>query len=488
MKLIFAFLLALLIRLSAVPANDPEAAKPVPTWISNDSKSIQAEFIRLDEDQTLVVRMNGREIKIPMARLSQTSREQARTLANGLHLPPPNSVTNPVDFSVWPNASSFSNSDPWLPAHHDQLKVMRPRVLVINFSNEHSLQHIEELVLRIISNIAEGSRWHGYADPSAPAFLQYEVFRTVDLRDTNNKQGDSSRMPGKPVDRSGAVSFKYAALYDDVFARAYGVVNPEFPDRYLSLKELVDKGLVHEVWVVMSGNIQHGGPAMWETIELKPKYDSAFKLEPGKTIHCGNGADPEQPWIGRSLRIGAINASRGSGCFLESLSHSFERMGDSGVIPYLRTYFLEYAGFDFDKRFHTPFNSLYAANLGKERITYPNPTTMIVPHAGKMIRVVDYVATCGNVHFMPNGRSHYDLESALPVMSTIESWRMRTGPNHTDLAKPWTPQAITAYRQDAPDCMGPWLVYWRQNMPGLNNKAIDNEGKPMKNWWPFLFY
>jgi hypothetical protein len=37
-------------------------------------------------------------------------------------------------------------------------------------------------------------------------------------------------------------------------------------------------------------------------------------------------------------------------------------------------------------------------------------------------------------------------------------------------------------------CMGAWLVYWRQNMPGYDNKQKDDDGKAMKNWWPFLFY
>jgi hypothetical protein len=30
-------------------------------------------------------------------------------------------------------------------------------------------------------------------------------------------------------------------------------------------------------------------------------------------------------------------------------------------------------------------------------------------------------------------------------------------------------------------------VNWRQNMPSLDNKQKDDAGKPMKNWWPFLF-
>jgi hypothetical protein len=36
--------------------------------------------------------------------------------------------------------------------------------------------------------------------------------------------------------------------------------------------------------------------------------------------------------------------------------------------------------------------------------------------------------------------------------------------------------------------MGPFLVWWRQNMPGLGNAAVADDGMPMLNWWPFLFY
>jgi hypothetical protein len=47
---------------------------------------------------------------------------------------------------------------------------------------------------------------------------------------------------------------------------------------------------------------------------------------------------------------------------------------------------------------------------------------------------------------------------------------------------------LERYRDLAPDCMGRWVVYWRQNMPGLDNTALDDEGRAMKSWWPFLFY
>ena len=84
---------------------------------------------------------------------------------------------------------------------------------------------------------------------------------------------------------------------------------------------------------------------------------------------------------------------------------------------------------------------------------------------------------------MPNGRFHYDLDGGAPVLSTIETWRQRD-----ERAVPWTPASLERYRNFAPDCMGRWVVYWRQNMPGLDNTALDEAGHQMKNWWPFLFY
>jgi hypothetical protein len=32
------------------------------------------------------------------------------------------------------------------------------------------------------------------------------------------------------------------------------------------------------------------------------------------------------------------------------------------------------------------------------------------------------------------------------------------------------------------------LLWWRQNMPGLDNRALDDSGQSMLNWWPFLYY
>jgi hypothetical protein len=35
----------------------------------------------------------------------------------------------------WPNATSAANSDPWLAVHHDEIALLKPRVLVLHFPN-----------------------------------------------------------------------------------------------------------------------------------------------------------------------------------------------------------------------------------------------------------------------------------------------------------------------------------------------------------------
>jgi hypothetical protein len=298
--------------------------------------------------------------------------------------------------------------------------------------------------------------------------------------------------PGRPP------RFAYAGLYTPEFAKLIGVraelaganaggdaARPEF----LSLEELVNRGLIHEVWLVDSGNESAKTfTAKWESIELKQAYDATFAKRGDTHIHAGNGRDRQQPWIGRSLRIGFINASRGPGCFLESLSHSFEEMAKCEAVPYLTPYFREFAGFDLDKRYGAPFDSFYRADQAGKDIEYPDPTTALVPHRGKVVRLEHYVAAGGNVHSPPNARRQYDQDNTAPVMSTIEGWRLRGGADGHDIAKPWTSAVLDPYRKEYTDCMGAWLVYWRQNFPGLDNRALDDAGMPMKNWWPFLFY
>ncbi|MGA2496497.1 MAG: hypothetical protein ABSH20_02075 [Tepidisphaeraceae bacterium] len=196
----------------------------------------------------------------------------------------------PADVTIWPNSTSFANSDPWIAANHDRIREMRPRVLLVNFSNEHSPEQLQKLAGQIIRCIAEGSRYHGYSNPAAPAFLKYEVFKFVDLRDANRIKGNSRLIPVKDPNATKGFNFKYKEMYSDEFAKHYAVADPRKAGRFLPLADLVERGYVHEVWYLDSGNVSippHVGG--FESIELKPVYDEQFRQVEGKSVQSGNG-------------------------------------------------------------------------------------------------------------------------------------------------------------------------------------------------------
>jgi hypothetical protein len=388
------------------------------------------------------------------------------------------------DLSVWPNAVSKANSDPWLVENHDKIKQMRPRVLVINFANGISQSQALQKVDQLRAALRESSRYQGFKDQSASPFLDYQVEKLVDLTDlkppAEKLDGNSTKYPRVPNSKEG-INFQYGRLYLPEFTAHYRIRDRQ-ADRLLSLKELVDRGIIHEVWFLAYQG-KYGAPL--ESVEVKQTYDEAFAKQRGKWTHAGNGSAEDQPFIGRSLRILFINVERGPGCAMESLGHSLEWMARCGAVPYLKRYFEEYAGFDLDRKFGLPFDSLYGRE-GAE-LDYPAPTRLEFTWKGQKRAVDNYVPVGGNVHFMPNGRRDYDLDNPQPVLSTIEHYRRRDD-NGKDKAVPWTPTVLDRYKELGADCMGRWVIYWRQNMPGLDNRSKDDDGRPMKNWWPFLFY
>jgi hypothetical protein len=363
---------------------------------------------------------------------------------------------------IWPNAESAANSDPWLVANHDRIERIQPRVLGVNFVHGLGEAEARAMLEALCAAISESSRWQGYRDSAAPAFLDYRVTAIADLTEP---RGDRDRNSARFPRTADGIGFDYGALYEI-----------ELHDG-LKLDALAERGLVNEVWL-LADHTDHSAP--WETVEVKRTYDEHFRPV-GFERYAGNSGGHDAPWIGRSLRILFVNFARGTGCAMESLGHSLERMATCGAIPYYERYFREYAMLDLDRRYGLPFDSLYAK--GEHAVEYPTPSTLRYRSGWRRHSVEGYVPAGGNVHFMPNGRYDYDLDGGPPVLSTIETWRQ---PGQQ--ARPWTPAVLDPYRDLAPDCMGRWVVYWRQNMPGLGNTALDDDSRPMKNWWPFLFY
>src|SRR5262249_30491731 len=154
----------------------------------------------------------------------------------------------------------------------------------------------------------------------------------------------------------------------------------------------------------------------------------------------------------------------------------------NNVIPYLSTYFRELAPFTLDTKYSVPFNSWYACTT-QDCLSYPTQTSVSYNTGSATGTISNYDPVCGVVHVAPNARYQYDLQSPYAVSTSCSHYR--DGTNQKDV---FTTNSFAPYQTMAQDCQGPFMVWWRQNFPGLGNNARDASGAQMLNWWPFLFY
>jgi len=345
------------------------------------------------------------------------------------------------------------------------------------------------------------SRWHGYEDPDAPESLRYDLAYEVDLRDSPDSpewstygNTNSSLYPWEEDGKKGTWGFDYGALFSAEWADRFGIQDPDDPGRNLPLCDLLDRGFVHEVWVY--GDADHplpGDASAAEILEWKPKYDEAF-VPTGKMHGCaGNGCfDPEDladilaAGCKRTIRIAWFNNTRGPGCFMESLSHGLESMATTNVLPWLAPYFRDFANMEMNVDYGDQgiqLASRYACE-GGDQLSYPDPTTVDYgAGCGGPGQITGYDPVCGNVHFMPDSKGHYDLTSDMPVLTSCTHFRDGTGKKET-----FTKAAYSPAYDHVSDCMGPFLTWWRQNIPAVGNTALEEDGQPMRSWWPFLYY
>ncbi len=408
------------------------------------------------------------------------------------------SLTLDGSADVWPNDFSNRNSDPWIVVHHEDIRRVEPKVLVLVFANLATPAWQTSLLDQVKAAFVEASRTQGFADDDAPAQIAYDL-RVVDLRD--GVGGRPPVGPEYPYDNStlwpytGSVRtsgvFDYAALFESPFTELYGVEDPDHPGSYLDLCALVERGDVHEVWVMASGDKPDAGA--YEVIEIKPKYTATGNRIVGAVERCaGNGCAPaDMPFCGRSVRIGFLNYTRGPGCYMESLSHGLEWAMNHVVAPYMSEWFWNFAGFDYDDRYGLPFASWYYMGCpqGWTCLSYPSKTSVAVNTGTFNDTVSPFDAICGNVHFPPNGRSDYDIDNTQVVTSSCVGFGRHAGLGGADVTSDvsranWMP----LYGSLAGDCDGPFLVWWWQNMPGYQSGQTFSDGRIMRSVWPFLYY
>lgn len=422
---------------------------------------------------------------------------------------------------IWPNALAPATSSPWIAANHDAITEMRPRFLVVNFANGIGLggndntsggpvtaAQVRAKAEAFLAMLRRASIYQERLNPGAQPFLRPEIAKVVDLQDTNG-HANGNLFPRGPADPStGYHTVGYYQLFSAAYAPHWGY----FADgHYLTLGELVERGLVHEV--ILSANQVDGrspNPAdqvtanILEVAMVAKAYDAAFVARQDEFVKNGIAfarqkldmaaatfADHNSmPWIGRSLRIYFLNISRGAGCLMHSLGHEFEfRYNESRIYapsasyhgatpnPYLQPLFRQFADFDMRGRYGVNFDSLYS---GGDAYTYSGCTSNLCTMLNYPLgQIPNYRPRCGNAHYPPGATHGYDYQPAQGVMSECESFLKPGG-----AAAAFTRANYAALTADAAidkDCGGEFLVYWMQNMPGFGNGFT-------KSWWPFMYY
>ncbi len=445
-------------------------------------------------------------------------------------------AVGPADsgLSVWPNSVSRANSDPWIAQNHRTIRQMRPRFLVINFANglgagggdnvsggAFPADAVQPKAQAFLDQLKEAGRYHAAQNPSAPAFLDPSIAKVVDLRDSNG-HANSNLFPRGALDDRGYPEVGYYKLFTAQYAPYWGFQDAN--GNYLTLGQALDLGYFHEI-IMIANQVDGNGlnPPLQVTNHIlevafvAQAYDANLSPISGEYVKNGipnnrqkadmsqatNVDDNSMPWTGRSLRIYFLNASRGVGCLLHSLTHEWEFRYNQATIyspgkaydgaspnPYMQPLFRRYADFNMDTRYGVSFQSLYA---GGDDYTYSNCTsggctTLHAPlNNPTPATIANYAPVAGNCHYPPGAAQGYDYYPATTVMSSMETFGMA---GETSVAFNYHGRWDTRYSIFDDDCGGRFLMFWYQNLPGLDNIAVA-PGDPthaMLNWWPFMYY
>lgn len=387
---------------------------------------------------------------------------------------------------IWPNQVSAANSDPWIAAHHDQIVEMQPRVLLLNFANGVDPSAAQNLATQHIDAFMEASRYHGYSDPGAPAFLQYQLAKIVDLRDGSTAVNSATL----PVS-NGQVD--YAQLNTPAFASLMAIEDPDNPGTYLDMCGLFEKGIINEVW----GMVADPATVKFATsAETKQAYDDNDEPIAGQFVCTSNGPCIDQALPCKvSTRFYDFNPGRGSGCHLFDNGLVWEHYVTQGALPAFAKVAATFFNFDFDTRFGAPFTNFYQVcpTMTDTCIEWTSEVHAVSgPASSTPFDFSPMSAGCGNVSFPPNATGESIQTGDVTVLTSCENYGLHNGVAGADLTTPYSNQlAADDYANDAnvaTDCGGTQPTYLLASMPGLGTRALAADGTPMRNWWVYLFY
>jgi hypothetical protein len=212
-----------------------------------------------------------------------------------------------------------------------------------------------------------------------------------------------------------------------------------------------------------------------------------------------------------SIRIIDFNTSRGVGCHQHAMGHGWERYMDTQALPILRKQAARFLNWDLNTRVMAPFSTSTAPATATARssptASSGSPTsTRCRQQRGARVRHRGHVGRLRQRALLRehDGTYSYDANTPDPmVLSSCEHYGMHDGANGKDMTTPYTNKMTDDSRQRAaagPCTSGSHLLLDRgrlrrprhvvpvPELPSYGTTAKNDDGTPMHNWWPYLFY
>jgi hypothetical protein len=390
---------------------------------------------------------------------------------------------------VWPNETSFANSDPWLKDHHAEIREIHPRILLIDFANGYTDDQVRARFELQKQSMMEGSRYHAYSNPASKPFFIYELAKHVSLKD--NTGVNSAKFPRRETS-PGHNTVDFAALFNQTYADYYAIPDPANTSHNMTLCELFAHGVVNDIFIAFTKDPPDD--AVPEIIENKQRYTIDDVKKPGQfDRNAGNGSMTDvdaaaMTACGLSIRIGFLEMDGVLGNSMQVNAHNYEHIGQRAVLRF-GAMFVPFANFDMNTRYGTPFSDWYGQCTGAGPACLSYPTENSVTWGGTHT-ISPFNQGCGNGHYPPNARGEYDQTNTQTVLSTCEHYGLHDGPGGADVQTPYSVSKLDTWKDKykVGPTGGAWYMYWFQSWPGLDNKAKMPDGTPMKNWWVYLYY
>jgi hypothetical protein len=295
---------------------------------------------------------------------------------------------------------------------------------------------------RFLTALTNGTKYHGYASPNATPAITYtladEDIHTEYNPPPERAQGGFSWELPKSDPSSGGTYADLPAIFSK-----YDICNVA-KSKNISFIVLAGgfgygkgHGLVFEDYITGNKGIPTNGPLL-----KGPEF-------------CDD----------KTIEIVNLNYERGLSEVLESYGHYLENM-----FTYLRPEFRLWSG--------------YSLNFSR------NVSLWGLGHA------------CGSAHNPPNARCEYDRSNPDGWITAASGCNLGTpkldNPPSSVLSscQDWKPDGSGIKTQldchawgchDGQADGADWLVWWMQNMPGLNNNLTDNVlNAPIPNWWAYV--